>query len=37
LAKLKKVTVNGRSILRPLTKEQRNIFTAFGISQPCVG
>jgi transposase len=37
LAKLKKVTVNGRDILRPLTKEQRDIFIAFGISRPCVG
>ncbi|MCL2138864.1 MAG: transposase [Treponema sp.] len=37
LAKLKKVTVNGRDILRPLTKEQRDIFIAFGIPRPCVG
>jgi len=35
--KLKKVTVNGRDIIRPLTKEQRDIFIAFGISRPCVG
>jgi transposase len=37
LAKLKKVTVNGRSILRPLTKEQRDIFIAFSIPRPFVG
>ena len=37
LAKLKKVTVNGQDILRPLTKEQRDIFIAFGIPRPCVG
>ena len=34
LAKLKKVTVNGRDILRPLTKDQRDIFIAFGIPRP---
>ena len=34
LAKLKKVTVNGQDILRPLTKEQRDIFIAFGIPRP---
>ena len=37
LSKLKKVTVNGRDILRPLTKIQRDILIAFGIPQPCVG
>ena len=37
LAKLKKVTVNGSDILRPLTKEQRDIFIAFGIPRPSVG
>jgi transposase len=37
LSKLKKVTVNGRDILRPLTKEQRDIFIAFGIPRPSVG
>jgi transposase len=37
LAKLKKVTVNGRDILRPLTKEQRDIFIAFSIPRPSVG
>jgi hypothetical protein len=37
LAKLKKVTVNGRDILRPLTKEQRDILIAFAIPRPCVG
>ena len=34
LAKLKKVTINGQDILRPLTKEQRDIFSAFAIPQP---
>jgi hypothetical protein len=37
LAKLKKVTINGRDIIRPLTKEQRDIFIAFAITRPCVG
>jgi transposase len=37
LAKLKKVTVSGRGILRPLTKEQRDIFIAFSIPRPSVG
>jgi len=37
LAKLKKVTVNGRGILRPLTKEQRDILKAFVIPLPSVG
>jgi transposase len=37
LAKLKKATVNGRGILRPLTKEQRDIFIAFAIPRPYVG
>jgi transposase len=37
LAKLKKVTVNGQGILRPLTKEQRDIFIAFAIPRPSVG
>jgi hypothetical protein len=34
LSKLKKVTVNGQDILRPLTKEQRDIFIAFGFPRP---
>jgi len=34
LAKLKKVTINGQDILRPLTKEQRDIFIAFAIPRP---
>ena len=34
LAKLKKVSINGQDILRPLTKEQRDIFIAFGIHRP---
>jgi transposase len=37
LTKLKKVTINGRAILRPLTKEQRDIFIAFAIPRPSVG
>jgi hypothetical protein len=37
LAKLKKVTINGHDILRPLTKEQFDIFTAFSIPKPYVG
>jgi len=34
LAKLKSATVNGKTILRPMTKEQTVIFNAFGISLP---
>ena len=34
LAKLKSATVNGRAILRPVTKEQAEIFNAFGIQPP---
>jgi len=34
LAKSKKVTINGQDILRPLTKEQRDIFIAFAIHRP---
>jgi len=34
LAKLKTFTVNGSRILRPLTKEQKDIFDAFGIALP---
>jgi transposase len=34
LAKWKKLTVNGQDILRPLTKEQRDIFIAFAIPRP---
>ena len=34
LAKLKSATVNGRAILRPVTKEQEEIFKAFGIQPP---
>ena len=34
LAKLKIAQVNGKSILRPLTKEQMEIFKAFGIPLP---
>jgi len=34
LAKLKIFTVNGNRILRPLTKEQKDIFEAFSIALP---
>jgi hypothetical protein len=37
LAKLKKVTINGRDILRPLTKTQQDIFKAFHVPSPSVG
>jgi hypothetical protein len=34
LAKLKSATVGGRAILRPMTREQTDIFKAFGIRLP---
>jgi transposase len=34
LAKLKSATINGKTILRPVTKEQSEIFEAFGIPSP---
>jgi transposase len=34
LAKLKSATVNGQTILRPVTKDQAEIFKAFGIPSP---
>ena len=34
LAKLKSATVNGKTILRPITKEQTDIFQAFSIPLP---
>ena len=34
LGKLKSATVNGKTILRPVTKEQAEIFEAFGIPSP---
>jgi transposase len=37
LAKLKKVIINGHGILRPLTKEQSDIFSVFAIPKPYVG
>jgi transposase len=37
LAKLKKVTINGHQILRPLTKAQHQIFSAFSLPKPFVG
>ena len=37
LSKLKKIAINGQNILRPLTKEQHEIFSAFSIQRPFVG
>ena len=37
LSKLKKVAINGHHILRPSTKEQQDIFSAFSIPRPFVG
>jgi len=37
LLKLKKVVINGHTIIRPITKEQHLIFSAFSIPQPFVG
>jgi hypothetical protein len=37
LAKLKLTVIDGHHILRPLTKEQREIFAAFNIPLPAVG
>jgi len=37
LSKLKKVAINGLHILRPITKEQKDIFSAFSIPIPSVG
>jgi len=37
LSKLKKTTINGHAILRPMTKEQHEIFSAFSITRPLVG
>jgi transposase len=37
LSKLKKVAINGQHILRPITKEQHEIFSAFSIPKPSVG
>jgi hypothetical protein len=34
LAKLKSATVNGKEVLRPMTKEQTDLFKAFGIRLP---
>jgi len=34
LSKIKIVTINGRQIIRPLTKEQKMIFKIFGIEPP---
>jgi hypothetical protein len=31
------VTINGRDILRPLTKTQQDIFKAFSVTRPSVG
>jgi len=37
LSNLKKVAINGLHILRPITKEQKDIFSAFSIPIPSVG
>jgi hypothetical protein len=37
LSKIKKTAIHGRHILRPLTKEQREIFSTFSIPLPFVG
>jgi transposase len=37
LAKLKIIAIDGQNILRPLTKEQAEIFSAFSIPLPLVG
>jgi TATA-binding protein-associated factor Taf7 len=37
LAKLKLLVIDGHHILRSVTKEQREIFSAFGLSPPVVG
>jgi transposase len=37
LSKLTKVAINGHHILRPITKEQQLIFSAFSIPRPSVG
>ena len=36
MSKLKKTAINGQQILRPITKEQNEIFSAFSISRPSV-
>jgi hypothetical protein len=36
LAKLKSATVNGQRFLRPLTKQQKDLFKAFDIPLPCL-
>ena len=37
MSKLKKTAINGQHILRPITKEQNDLFSAFSISRPSVG
>jgi len=37
LSKLKLLTIDGHQILRPITKEQREILSAFNLPPPCVG
>jgi transposase len=37
MSKLKIIAINGRNILRPLTKEQGEILKAFAIPRPLVG
>jgi predicted phosphodiesterase len=37
LAKLKLLGIDGHHILRPVTKEQRELFPAFSLPSPFVG
>ena len=37
LSKLKKIAINGQNIIRPITKEQHDIFSAFSMPRPFVG
>jgi hypothetical protein len=37
LSKLKLTVIDGHHILRPITKEQREIFSAFALLPPAVG
>jgi hypothetical protein len=37
LSKLKLTVIDGHHILRPITKEQRQIFSAFALPPPAVG
>jgi hypothetical protein len=37
LSKIKRTTINGSHVIRPLTREQREIFHSFSIPFPFVG